>query len=261
MFLVYDMYSQIEKIKIIRKKLLNREYTVGSWMQINSPDIAEIMSKASFDWIAVDLEHGAISKSGLPNIFRSLQLGDTLPLARLAEGTISNCKDALDAGAGGLIIPMIQDAIQLENIIKWSKWPPIGERGVGFSRANMFGENFDQYKKESEHLLIIAQIENIKAIDNLNEICDVNGLDAIIIGPYDLSASMGLTGQLNHPDVTRACEKIFKICRENEVPYGLHLVEPNKNKLKELIDNGHQFIAYSIDAVFLNSSLKLSGLK
>ena len=92
-------------------------------MQINSPDIAEIMSKASFDWIAVDLEHGAIPKSGLPNIFRSLQLGNTLPLVRLAEGTMSNCKDALDAGAGGLIIPMIQDAIQLENIIKWSKWP------------------------------------------------------------------------------------------------------------------------------------------
>ena len=97
-------------------------------MQINSPDIAEIMSKASFDWIAVDLEHGTISKSGLLNIFRSLQLGDTLPLVRLAEGTMSNCKDALDAGAGGLIIPMIQDDIQLENIIKWSKWPPIGER-------------------------------------------------------------------------------------------------------------------------------------
>ena len=99
-------------------------------MQINSPDIAEIMSKASFDWIAVDLEHGTISKSGLLNIFRSLQLGDTLPLVRLAEGTMSNCKDALDAGAGGLIIPMIQDDIQLENIIiKWSKWPPI-EREV-----------------------------------------------------------------------------------------------------------------------------------
>ena len=86
----------------------------------------------------------------------------------------------------------------------------------------MFGENFNQYKKESEHLLIIAQIENVIAIDNLNKICDVDGLDAIIIGPYDLSASMGLTGELNHPDVIEACEKIFKICKNNNIPFGIH---------------------------------------
>ena len=245
------MFNRITTVNKIRKKLRNNDVSIGSWIQLNSPDVAEIMGQAGFDWVAVDMEHGSIAHSDLPNIFRALELGGTLPIARIAEGTLSNCKQALDAGAGGIIAPMIMDAEQLEQIINWCCWPPKGIRGVGYSRANLYGKNFDSYRNEAQAPLIIAQIEHIKAVDNLESILSVGGLDATIIGPYDLSASMGLTGDLEHPDVILTCKKVIEISKKLGIPSGMHVVAPNKEKLKIATDNGYSFIAYSLDAVFL----------
>lgn len=248
------MFSRIEAINKIRKKLKENEVSIGSWMQFNSPDVAEIMGQAGYDWIAVDLEHGSISHSNLPNIFRAIELGSTLPIARIAEGTLSNCKQALDAGAGGVIAPMIMEAEQLEKVINWCCWPPKGIRGVGYSRANLYGKHFDSYKKEARIPLVIAQIEHIKAVDNLESILGVDGLDAIIIGPYDLSASMGLTGELEHPDVIQACKRVIVTSKRMGIPSGLHLVSPDKKKLEYAIKDGYCFIAYSLDGVFLSEN-------
>ena len=249
------MFNRITTVNKIRKKLRNNDVSIGSWIQLNSPDVAEIMGQAGFDWVAVDMEHGSIAHSDLPNIFRALELGGTLPIARIAEGTLSNCKQALDAGAGGIIAPMIMDAEQLEQIINWCCWPPKGIRGVGYSRANLYGKNFDSYRNEAQAPLIIAQIEHIKAVDNLESILSVGGLDATIIGPYDLSASMGLTGDLEHPDVILACKKVIEISKKLGIPSGMHVVDPNKEKLKIATDNGYSFIAYSLDAVFLTDKI------
>ena len=249
------MFNRITTVNKIRKKLRNNDVSIGSWIQLNSPDVAEIMGQAAFDWVAVDMEHGSIAHSDLPNIFRALELGGTLPIARIAEGTLSNCKQALDAGAGGIIAPMIMDAEQLEQIINWCCWPPKGIRGVGYSRANLYGKNFDSYRNEAQAPLIIAQIEHIKAVDNLESILSVGGLDATIIGPYDLSASMGLTGDLEHPDVIIACKKVIEISKKLGIPSGMHVVDPNKEKLKIATDNGYSFIAYSLDAVFLTDKI------
>jgi len=249
------VFNRIIAVNKIRKKLKGNEPSIGSWMQLNSPDVAEIMGQAGFDWIAVDMEHGSISHSDLPNIFRALELGGTLPIARIAEGTLSNCKQALDAGAGGVIAPMIMDAEQLEQIINWCCWPPKGIRGVGYSRANLYGKHFDSYKDEAQSPLIIAQIEHIQAVENLESILCVEGLDATIIGPYDLSASMGLTGDLEHPKVIQACKKVIEISKIMGIPSGLHVVDPDKEKLKKATDNGYSFIAYSLDGVFLTDKI------
>jgi 2-dehydro-3-deoxyglucarate aldolase len=248
------MPSRIKSITEIRKKLKESEVSIGSWMQLNSSAVAEIMGKAGFDWISVDMEHGSISNSDLPDIFRAIELKGSLPIARIAEGTLSNCKQALDAGAGGLIIPMITEANQLEQVINWSCWPPKGRRGVGFSRANLYGRYFDSYKKESQSPLIIAQIEHIKAIENLESILNVDGLDATIIGPYDLSASMGLTGELEHPDMIKVCKRVIETSKKMGVPSGLHLVSPDKKKLEYAIKDGYCFIAFSLDGVFLSEN-------
>jgi len=177
-----------------------------------------------------------------------------MPIARIAEGTLPNCKQALDAGAGGIIAPMIMEAEQLEQIINWCCWPPKGIRGVGYSRANLYGKHFDSYKDEAQAPLIIAQIEHIKAVNNLESILSVGGLDATIIGPYDLSASMGLTGDLEHPGVIQACKKVIEISKKMGIPSGLHVVQPDKEKLKNATDNGYGFIAYSLDGVFLSTN-------
>jgi len=158
--------DRIKKINQIRKILHSDKYTLGSWIQIPHSAIAEIMGQSGYDWVAVDLEHGAISIHQLPDLFRSLELGNTLPLARLAQGSPKDCKQALDAGAGGVIVPMIENAKQLKLIRDACCWPPAGNRGVGFSRANLFGKYFDAYSQEAQSPILVAMIENIEAVND-----------------------------------------------------------------------------------------------
>ena len=253
--------NRLDKIHAIRQKLKEDQPSVGSWMQIPNSSVAEIMGQAGYDWVAVDLEHGAIGAHQLPDLFRALELGGTLPLARLAQGHPKDCKQALDAGAGGVIVPMVSSAEQLTQVRDACCWPPAGTRGVAFSRANLFGKHFDVYAIEAQSPLLVAMIEQIRAVDQLNEILQVKGLDAILIGPYDLSASMGLTAMFEAPEFMAAMNKIRSLCVHRCVPCGVHVVMPEPALLKQRIEEGYRFIAYSIDAVFLNSASKLNQIK
>ena len=136
--------SRLNDIQKIRKKLLNKKPSIGSWIQIPHSSIAEIFGQAGYDWVAIDMEHGSISTHQLPDLFRALEIGNTLPLVRLGQAHPKDCKQALDAGAGGVIVPMIEKAEQLQKIRDACCWPPSGKRGVGFSRANLFGKYFKQ---------------------------------------------------------------------------------------------------------------------
>jgi 2-dehydro-3-deoxyglucarate aldolase len=244
--------NRLKAIVDIRKKLNGGGTSIGSWMQIPHPSIAEIMGQSNYDWVAVDMEHGAISTHQLPDLFRALELGNTLPLVRLARGHFKDCKQALDAGAGGVIVPMIESADQLRMVRDATRWPPVGNRGVAFSRANLFGKNFNDYIEEAKQPMLIAMIEHIDAIDELDEILKVKGLDAILIGPYDLSASMDLTTQFDHPEFVKTIKKIKSKSEFANIPCGVHVVKPSVEDLQAKVDDGYRFIAYSIDGVFLN---------
>ena len=248
--------NRLEKIRLIRQSLQKDKPSIGSWMQIPHASVAEIMGQAGYDWVAVDLEHGAIGVHQLPDIFRALELGGTLPLARLAQGIPKDCKQALDAGAGGVIVPMVESAEQLTQVRDACRWPPAGARGVGFSRANLFGKHFDTYVVEAQEPLLVAMIEHIRAADNLDEILQVEGLDAILIGPYDLSASMGLTAKFEAPEFIAEMNRIRTLCVRRHIPCGVHVVMPEPKDLKQRIAEGYRFIAYSIDAVFLNTAFR-----
>jgi len=244
--------NRLEKIHAIRKSLSNNKPSIGSWIQIPHASVAEIMGQAGYDWVAIDMEHGAISPHQLPDLFRALELGGTLPLVRLSECSSNKCKQALDAGAGGIIVPMIETADQLREIRDASRWPPAGKRGVGFSRANLFGKFFEKYNEEAQKPLLIAMVESARAVENLKEILAVEGLDAILIGPYDLSSSMGLKAEFDSPDFISAMDRINNSCRKANIPCGVHVVSPNIKEIERLIKEGYLFIPYSIDAVFLN---------
>jgi 2-dehydro-3-deoxyglucarate aldolase len=243
-----------EVVNCIRNSLHLGGISIGSWIQIPHPSIAEIMGQSGYDWVAVDMEHGAISVHQLPDLFRALELGNTLPLVRLAHGHPKDCKQALDAGAGGVIVPMVESAAQLIAVRDACRWPPSGTRGVGFSRANLFGRHFEIYREEAQAPLLIAMIEHIRAVGCLEEILAVEGLDAILIGPYDLSASLGLTAQFEHDDFKNMIERIKKMCSIKGIAVGVHVVKPSADELKVRIESGYRFIAYSIDSVFLNAS-------
>ena len=246
--------NRLEKIADLRKTLSSGRPSIGSWIQLPNSSIAEIMGNAGYDWVAVDLEHGSIDIHQLPDIFRALELGGTIPLVRLAHGEPKDCKRALDAGAFGVIAPMVESAEHLVSIRNACCWPPSGSRGVGFSRANLFGSRFSEYLIEAQAPLLVAMIENVRALENLDAILEVQGLDALLVGPYDLSSSLGVTGVLDHPKIVEALEVILKKSVAAEIPVGIHIVNPSLPDLKMRLSQGYKFIPFSIDSVFLSTA-------
>jgi len=158
----------------IRAKLAKDEPTIGTWLQLPSADVAELMARAGYDWVAVDMEHGSFGRTGLPDIFRAIQCGGAAPFARLPIASKTAIKAALEAGAQGLIFPMIESREQLDQAISWATYPghddgrrdgePLREnRGVGFCRANAFGRDFDAYMRDTApRIFLVAQIEHIR---------------------------------------------------------------------------------------------------
>ncbi len=248
--------NRAQAIARVREKLANDLPSIGTWMQIPSASIAEILGSAGYDWVVIDAEHGHVSNALLPDLCRALELGGTLPLVRVAEATPANCKAALDAGAGGVILPMIRSADELARVVAACRWPPAGRRGVGFSRANLFGQRFETYRSEAQAPLIVAQIENGEALADLEAICRVDGVDATMIGPYDLSASMGLTGEFDAPAYVEALDRYVQIATASPSVPGAHVVAPDPAELRARIAQGFRFVAYSLDAVFLNHAAR-----
>jgi len=249
-------FNRVHAVARFRHRLAQGLPLIGTWLQVANSDYAEVIGDAGYDWAAIDMEHGAFSRHSLPDIFRALELGGTAPMARIANPDSSLCQQALDAGAAGVIIPRVETATQLESLIAACKWPPAGARGVGFSRANLYGKYFDNYKVESQMSFVVAQVESAIAVASIAEIATVHGLDAIMIGPYDLSASLGRTGDLRHPEVQTAIQQVMTACRSIGVASGIHVVQPSPSDLNDAIAAGHRFIAYGTDMLFLASRLK-----
>jgi 2-dehydro-3-deoxyglucarate aldolase len=248
----------IKNIKRFRKNIKIRKPQIGAWMQISDSNIAEIMSSSNYDWVAADMEHGVFSIDKLPDIFRAIELNNKLPLVRLPNKKKEISAQALDAGSGGVIIPNINSAIELENIKQACYFPSKGRRGVGFSRSNLFGKRFKIFKTRP---IIIAMIENAVGVNNLEEILSVDGLDAILIGPYDLSSSMGMTGKFDNAKFKKTINHIKVLAKKKKIACGIHVMEPKNKNLKSFIKSGFLFLPYATDALLLNDSISRSFTK
>lgn len=248
----------------LRKRIRNGELSVGSWITIGHPNVAEILANAGFDWLVIDIEHNPIDISMTQTLITAIQSKGVTAFVRVSKNEEVVIKHVLDAGADGIIVPMIcskEDAIQAVN---YAKYPPIGKRGVGLARAQQYGANFEKYKKwVAEDLIVIAQIEHVDGVNNLEEIIRVDGIDGTIIGPYDLSGSLGVPGEFDNPEVKLALDKYTDICKKHNFPMGFHVVNTDADVIQGKIDEGYRFVAYGTDFLFMgDSSLKgLSSLK
>jgi 2-dehydro-3-deoxyglucarate aldolase len=248
----------------LRRALLECEVTLGSWIQIGHPACAEVMARAGFDWVCVDLEHGVIDLETTANIFRGLAGFDCIPVARLPLNDPIWIHRTLDAGARGLIIPMVKTAAEAEAAVREAKYPPRGGRGFGYSRANLYGADFEPYiASANDEIAMVMQIEHNDAIANLDAILRVEGVDGVFIGPLDLSGSMGITGQLDHPQMLGALEKYRVACRAHKKSAGLHIIRPNEENVQRALDEGYTMLALGLDNVFMEQSahaaLKAAG--
>jgi len=245
----------------LKSKLRNNELTIGTWLSLAHPAIAEIMVKAGFDWVTIDLEHTVITTREAEEMIRVIDLGGSVPLVRLSSNDSVQIKRMMDAGASGVIVPMVNSLEDVERAVSAVHYPEKGTRGVGLARAQGYGTTFqgnlDWLKNEA---VIIVQIEHINAVENIEAILSCDDVDGYIIGPYDLSASMGLHGQFEHPDIVVALKKIREVGAALKKPGGLHIVEPNPEELKSRIKEGFQFLAYSVDFRMLDVACR-TGIK
>lgn len=246
----------------LKNALQSNKPVIGSWISTASPIVAELMASTGFDFLAVDAEHSAVDLPQTQMLFQAIKAGNAqcAPLVRLPENNYSVVKRYMDAGAAGVIAPLVNTPEQAEEIISAVYYPPYGRRGVGFCRANNYGTRLDEAVAE-DHLasFVCVQIEHIEGLENIDKILDVGGIDAVLVGPYDLSASMGITGQFEHPDMVKAKEHIVQACSRKEVAAGIHVVQPDVIEVKKRLAEGYRFIAYSLDITMLLHSCR-SGL-
>jgi 2-keto-3-deoxy-L-rhamnonate aldolase RhmA len=245
------MINNNEK-KSLKYKLQTNTLTIGSWITLGHPAIAEIMANSGFDWLTIDMEHSAITMHEAQQLIQVIELSGCVPLVRVGSNDPNLIKRVMDAGSHGVIVPMVNSAKDAEAAVKAVKYPPVGTRGVGLARAQGYGVDFENYKDWAEkESIVIVQIEHIDAVDNIEDILLTDGVDAFIIGPYDLSGSLGIPGEFNNPKVITALERVKEVAEKTNMISGFHVVPPEPDQLKYKIDEGYRFLAYSIDTLFL----------
>jgi 2-dehydro-3-deoxyglucarate aldolase len=248
-------------MKSFKARLQRRDLTIGSWITLGHPAVAEIMAKAGFDWLTIDMEHSAITLHQAQELIRVIDLCGVVPLVRVGENNTTLIRRVMDAGAHGVMVPMVNTKEDAERAVSAVKYPPLGTRGVGLARAQGYGLDFETYRRWCQiESVVIVQIEHIRAVDNLESILSVSGLDGFIVGQYDLSGSLGVPGRFSDRRFQQALRRIRSVAKRSSVPCGYHVVPPRPELVSAKIRDGYSFIAYSDDFLFLNETCR-DGLR
>jgi len=241
------------KLKSLKKRINEGEAVIGSWITLAHPSIAEIMARSGFDWLVVDLEHSVITIREAEELIRVIDLCGVSPLVRLTSNNPDQIKRVMDAGAHGVVVPMVMSAKDAELAVASVKYPMKGNRGIGLARAQGYGATFDEYFEwQQKNTLVIVQIEHINAVDNIDAIFSVDGVDGFFIGPNDLSGSMGIPRQFERKEYKDAVNKIKRAGQVHGIISGIHVVEPDIEEFDMVIKDGFKFVAYSLDTRVLD---------
>lgn len=235
----------------LKEQLLKGEAAFGPWQMTTSYDTSLILSSVGADCIMIDQEHGSMDLEKVGVMVSLIQKTNTVPLVRVPWHDMALIKRALDTGAGGIMIPMVNDKETAERVVSYCKYPPEGVRGVGAGRAALYfsgGGDPDYIKDANKNILVILQIEHHSAVENLEEILSVPGIDVAFVGPVDLSYSMNIMGEVDHPEVQANIEKIATTCKKYNVASGIFASESN---MQTYYDMGYRLFLGGIDAAFI----------
>lgn len=241
---------------------MNHRPTIGSWIQFAQPSHAEILANAGFDWLCIDLEHSVIGLREAEDLIRIIETKGVIPLVRVSSNDPVQISRIMDAGAHGVVVPRVDTADDARRAVNAVFYPPKGSRGVGLARAHKYGASFDDYLEWiSNNGLVIAQVESSQSVKNLAEILSVDGVGGFMVGPYDLSCSLGVPGNLDHPLVVESLEEIMLVAQEfPNAKRGIHKVSIDHQLVLEAVEQGFDLIAYSTDMLFLGESCR-GGMK
>jgi 2-keto-3-deoxy-L-rhamnonate aldolase RhmA len=227
---------------------------IGTLLTIASPEVAEALALLGFDWIFIDLEHGSLSIMDAQRAIQAVA-NRSLTLVRVPDGTPENIKRVLDTGCSGIIVPLVSSEFYARKVVALAKYPPLGERSVGLGRAQGYGLRFAEYlSSANDQTAVIVQIEHRDALPNVGQILAVPGIDALFVGPYDLSNSMGLVGQVSHPDVVAAIDTVRATCAKTNSPMGIYC--SNAERARNEIKAGARVIAVGTDVLHMANSAR-----
>ncbi|MBI5009512.1 MAG: hypothetical protein HZB98_07675 [Bacteroidia bacterium] len=225
---------------------------IGTLLSISAPQVPELIAMAGFDWVFIDMEHSAMSLESVQNALQIME-GKILSIVRVPSNDEVWIKRVLDTGCDGIIVPMVNSADEAARVVQASKYPPEGRRSVGLARAHKYGASFSEYVgNANKDIIVMIQCEHKEAVKNFDEILKVKGIDSVFIGPYDLSASMGLTGQISHPDIQASIKMVKEKCRKAGMPYGIY--SSGTDDMITEIKTGCTFLLTGVDSNMLLNS-------
>jgi 2-keto-3-deoxy-L-rhamnonate aldolase RhmA len=247
-----DMLDLERRRLALKTKLRRRKPVFAAWTSLYHPSIVEILSRSGVDFVGIDIEHSTINQEQSQRIIAASQASGSLCLPRVASHNMEMIKRLLDSGADGIIVPMVNTAKEAIQLVAWCKYPPEGKRSFGISRGQGYGFDFDQYtKKWNSVCSLIVQIESITGVENIEKILNVDGIDAAMIGPYDLSGSLNIPGKIDHPKVRESAKRVIRACQRAGKACGTQIIDPDNSKIKAALKEGFTFIVLSSDVFLL----------
>lgn len=253
------------KISAVKKKLQNGEVCFGTMLRIlKSPQAVPMCASEGWDYIILDTEHNDYSYETLGNFSLASKYEDIGLYVRVPDKLYHQMAQMLDIGAEGLILPQVKTRAEAEHIIESTKYAPMGKRGVSISTTVTLFRDYDikEYTEwANRELMTIAQIESEEGVNNAGQIVATKGVDAVMIGPADLSHDMGISGQLHHPRMEEALREVIKQCNKHGVAPGIHLT--NMSDVDKWVKEGMRFVTYSYDSKFFKDASReaLTGLR
>jgi len=246
------MNKIIENRIKLKNKLRNRERIFAGWVSYAHPSITETFARAGFDFIAIDMEHSTISLEQAQRIIAASQFEGVPCLPRPVSHSNDWFKPLLESGADGLLVQMVNNAEEVEAIISHLKYPPLGNRSYGVNRAHAYGFDFDEYIKDwNETSSFIIQVESIEAVNNIDRLLDFDEIDGVMVGPYDISGSLGVPGQTSHPLVIEASRKVIEACERSGKSCGTQVAEATQSSVQALFDLGYTYAILGSDLFVL----------
>lgn len=232
----------------LRRRLRTRARTFGAWSSLGHPEIASIFASAKGHFVGVDLEHSTTSLSTAQAMIRACHEYRRACLARVSPGSVEQIRRLLDAGADGVILPQVSSRDDIDSAAKMLRYPPEGERSFGVAAAHQYGRVFDAYvQSANESLTLIVQVETMAAVERIDSIVSHPAVDGVMIGPYDLSGSLGIPGALTHPRVVEASKRVIQACAASSRSCGVHLVHPNLDDIRRQLAAGFTFLVLGSD--------------
>jgi len=243
-------------MKNLRKRVLNKELATGTFLNLGSSLTAEIAGRAGFDWVLIDLEHGAGDYQNLLVQLQAIEGTPAAPIVRIAWNDPVLFKRVLDLGPSGIMVPYIQTAEEARRAVAAMRYPPAGIRGVAsMNRACGFGPDFEEYfNSANDSLLLIVQIETQQAVDHAPEIAALEGVDVLLVGPLDLSVSMGMVRQFEHPKFCGALARVATACRQHNKAAGLMLAK--EDQILAAKADGFTFLGLSSDGALVAKGMR-----